>query len=72
MKKIVINLIVIIVSIIIAYFLNRGCLYIVDRFNLISDNSRLVALFIPFIIYGIILFVVAPYIIELINKKLEK
>ena len=72
MKKIVIYLIVIIVSIIIAYFLNRGCLYIVDRFNLISDNSRLVALFIPFIIYGIILFVVAPYIIELINKKLEK
>lgn len=72
MKKIVINLIVIIVSIIIAYFLNRGCLYIVDRFNLISDNSRLVALFIPFIIYGIILFVVAPYIIELINKKLKK
>ena len=72
MKKIVIYLIVIIVSIIIAYFLNRGCLYIVDRFNLISDNSRLVALFIPFIIYGIILFVVAPYIIELINKKLKK
>ena len=72
MKKIVINLIVIIVSIIIAYFLNRGCLYIVDRFNLIGDNSRLVALFIPFIIYGIILFVVAPYIIELINKKLKK
>ena len=72
MKKIVINLIVIIVSIIIANFLNRGCLYIVDKFNLISDSARFGVLFIPFIIYGIILFVIDPYIIKLINKKLEK
>ena len=72
MKKVVINLIVIIVSIIIANFLNRGCLYLVDKFNFISDSSRLGVLFIPFIIYGIILFVIVPYIIKLINKQLEK
>lgn len=69
MKKIVINLIVIIVSIIIANFLNRGCLYLVDRFNLVGDSSRLGVIFIPFIIYGIILFAIDPYIIKLINKK---
>lgn len=72
MKKIVIDLIVIIVSIIIANFLNRGCLYLMDKFDLISDSARLGVLFIPFIIYTVILFIIDPYIIKLINKKLEK
>lgn len=71
MKKIVINIIVIIGSIIIANFINKICLYLVDKFDLISDSSRLGILFIPFIIYGIILFVIDPYIIKRINKKLE-
>ena len=72
MKKIVINIIVIIGSIIIANFINKICLYLVDKFDLISVNSRLGILFIPFIIYGIILFVIDPYIIKRINKKLER
>ncbi len=72
MKKIVINIIVIIGSIIIANFINKICLYLVDKFDLISDSSRLGILFIPFIIYGIILFVIDPYIIKRINKKLER
>lgn len=72
MKKIVINIIVIISSIIIANFINKICLYLVDKFDLISDSSRLGILFIPFIIYGIILFVIDPYIIKRINKKLER
>ena len=72
MKKIVINLIVVIGSIIIANFINKICLYLVDKFDLISDSSRLGILFIPFIIYGIILFVIDPYIIKRINKKLER
>ena len=72
MKKIVINIIVIIGSIIIANFINKICLYLVDKFDLISDGSRLGILFIPFIIYGIILFVIDPYIIKRINKKLER
>ena len=72
MKKIVINIIVIIGSIIIANFINKICLYLVDKFDLISDSSRLGILFIPFIIYGIILFVIDPYIIKSINKKLER
>lgn len=71
MKKIVINIIVIISSIIIANFINKICLYLVDKFDLISDSFRLGILFIPFIIYGIILFVIDPYIIKRINKKLE-
>lgn len=71
MKKII-NLIVIIISLIIANFLNKGCLYLVDKFDLISDSARLGVLFIPFIIYGIILFVIVPYVIKLINKNLEK
>ena len=53
-------------------FLNKGCLYLVDKFDLISDSARLGVLFIPFIIYGIILFVIVPYVIKLINKNLEK
>ena len=72
MKKIVINIIVIIGSIIIANFINKICLYLVDKFDLISDSARLGVLFIPFIIYGIILFVIVPYVIKLINKNLEK
>ncbi len=72
MKKIVINIIVIISSIIIANFINKICLYLVDNFDLISDSSRLGILFIPFIIYGIILFVIDPYIIKRINKKFER
>ena len=72
MKKIVINIIVIIGSIIIANFINKICLYLVDKFDLISNSSRLGILFIPFIIYGIILFVIDPYIIKRINKKLER
>lgn len=64
--------IIFIVSIIIANFLNKGCLYLVDKFDLISDSARLGVLFIPFIIYGIILFVIVPYVIKLINKNLEK
>lgn len=70
-EKIVINLIVIIISLIIANFLNKGCLYLVDKFDLISDSARSGVLFIPFIIYGIILFIIVPYIIKLIDKKLE-
>lgn len=72
MKKIILNLIVIVVSIIVANFLNRGCLYLVDKFNLFSDSSRLGILFIPFTIYAIVLFLIAPYIIKIINKKSEK
>ena len=72
MKKIVINIIVIISSIIIANFINKICLYLVDKFDLISDSSRLGILFIPFIIYGIILFVIDHYIIKKIKKKLER
>lgn len=72
MKKIVINIIVIISSIIIANFINKICLYLVDKFDLISDSSRLGILFIPFIIYGIILFVIDPYIMKWITKKLER
>ena len=72
MKKIVINIIVIIGSIIIANFINKICLYLVDKFDLISDSSRLGILFIPFIIYGIILFVIDPYIMKWITKKLER
>ena len=72
MKKIVINIIVIISSIIIANFINKICLYLVDKFDLISDGSRLGILFIPFIIYGIILFVINPYIMKWITKKLER
>ena len=72
MKKIVINIIVIISSIIIANFINKICLYLVDKFDLISDSSRLGILFIPFIIYGIILFVINPYIMKWITKKLER
>lgn len=69
MKKIINIIIVIISSIVIANFINKGCIYLVDKFNLISDSSRLGVLFIPFIIYGVILFVIDPYIIKLINKK---
>ena len=72
MKKIVINIIVIISSIIIANFINKICLYLVDKFDLISDSSRLGILFIPFIIYGIILFVIDPYIMKWITEKLER
>jgi len=72
MKKIGINLIVIIVSIIIANFINKGCLYLVDKFDLISDNARLGVLFIPFIIYGVMLVIIVPYIIKLINRKLQR
>ena len=71
-KKIVINIIVIISSSIIANFINKICLYLVDKFDLISDSSRLGILFIPFIIYGIILFVIDPYIMKWITKKLER
>lgn len=45
-------------------------LYILDKLNIFSDNSRLLVLFIPFIVYGVILFVLVPYIIQLINSKL--
>ena len=68
--KIIIDIIIIFVGLIASKYILKGCLYIIDTFNLISDNGRLGVLLIPFKIYGVVLFIVVPYIIKLINAKL--
>lgn len=70
MKKIIVNILIIICSIFMAYFINKGCFYIIDKFDFISDNLRLGVLCIPFIIYGTILFVIVPHIIIFIGNKM--
>lgn len=71
MKKIIIYIVVIFMGFIVSKYILQGCLYIIDVLNLFSsNNSRLSILFVPFFIYGIVLFVVVPYIIKWINAKL--
>lgn len=69
-KKIIIDIVIIFIGFIVSKYILKGCLYIIDIFNLINDNARLLVLFIPFIIYGVILFIAVPYIIKFINSKL--
>ncbi len=69
MKKIIIYIVVIFMGFIVSKYILQGCLYIIDVLNLFSDNSRLLILFVPFFIYGIVLFVVVPYTIKCINEK---
>lgn len=71
MKRVFIDLIVIIFSMVIANYTYKICIYIMDKLDLISDNSRLMVLFVPFIVYGFILFAIDPYIINKINTKLD-
>lgn len=70
MKKVIVDLMIIFIGFISSKYILKGCLYLTDTFNLISDNGRLGVLFIPFIIYGIVLFLIVPNIIKLINSKL--
>ena len=72
MKRVFIDLIVIIFSMVIANYTYKICIYIMDKLDLISDNSRLMVLFVPFIVQGFILFAIDPYIINKINTKLDK
>ena len=64
MKRVFIDLIVIIFSMVIANYTYKICIYIMDKLDLISDNSRLMVLFVPFIVYGFILFAIDSYIIN--------
>lgn len=70
MKKVIIDITIIFIGFIVSKYILKGCLYIIDILNLINDNARLLVLFIPFLIYGVVLFIVVPYIIKFINTKL--
>ena len=68
MKKVIVDMAIIFIGVISSKYILRGCLYLIGTF--INDNARLVVLFIPFIIYGAVLFIVVPYVIKFINSKL--
>ena len=59
-------------TLIVAPDINTISFKLIEKFSLISDSSRLVVLFIPFIIYGGLLFVIDPIIIVLLIKFVNK
>ncbi len=70
MKKVIVDIIIVIMGFIMSDFILKAFLNILDNYNIIGDNGRLIVLSFPFIIYGFVLFVLVPYIIKFINKKL--
>lgn len=68
-RKILISTVLVLSGWICGYAINKIIIFIVDRTNIISDSARLAVLFIPFLIYVIILYFILPIVAKNMNIK---
>ena len=68
-RKLLFSIVLVLLGWISGYLINKIVIFIVDKTNIISDSARLIVLFIPFLIYVIVLYFILPILAKRINKR---